>query len=155
MKAAHRNIKPCCKLSYYSRVLNNRTCTIIFFQPNFPYVRSLLGTVRLLLWTNFLSCTFILNCTINHLEHFFSNCFNKKKQKTKFVIICEVVRFHTIWRKMTFTIQQWFWNQWVLATISMKIQSSRKAILVFFPAGLVLLNELLLQIAWNVVLIRL
>ena len=79
MKVAYRNIKPCCKLSYYSRVLNNRT--IIFFQPNFPYVMSLLGTVRLLLRTNFLSCTFILNCTINHLEHFFSNCLNKKKKK--------------------------------------------------------------------------
>ena len=79
VKAAHRNIKLCCKLPYYSRVVNDRTCTTIFFQPNFPYVRSLLGTVRLLLWTNFLSCTFILNCTINHFEHFFSNCFNKKK----------------------------------------------------------------------------
>ena len=50
-----------------------------FFQSNFPHVQSLLGTVRLLLWTNFLSCTFILNCTINHFEHFFSNCFDKKK----------------------------------------------------------------------------
>ena len=105
MKAAHRNIKPCCKLSYYSRVLNNGTCTIIFFQPNFPYVRSLLGTVWLLLWANCLSCTFILNCTINRFKHFFSNCLNTKKNKNiKFVIISEVVRFHTIWRKMTFTI---------------------------------------------------
>ena len=155
MKAAHRNIKSCCKLPYYSRVLNNRTCKIIFLQPNFPYVRSLLATVRLLLlWTNFLSWTFILNCTINHFEHFFSNCFNKRKH-IKFVIICEVVRFHTIWRKMTFTIQLWFWNQLVLATISIKIHSSTKVVLVFLLIGLVLLNELLHQIMWNVVLIRL
>ena len=85
MKAAHRNTKPCCKSPYYSRVLNNRTCTIIFFQLNVPYVRSLLGTVRLLLWTNFVSCTFILSRTINHFEHFFSNCFNKKKNTLNFL----------------------------------------------------------------------
>ena len=64
---------------------------LFFFQPYFPYVRSLLGTARLLLWTNFLSCTFILNCTINHSEHFFSNCLNNNNKKNiKFLIICEV-----------------------------------------------------------------
>ena len=80
--AAHHNIKPCCcKLPYYCRVLNNRTCTPIFFQPNFRYVRFLLGIVRLLLWTNFLSCTFILNCMVNHFEHFISNSFNNNNKK--------------------------------------------------------------------------
>ena len=31
----------------YSRVPNNRICTIIFFRSNFPSVRSLIGTARL------------------------------------------------------------------------------------------------------------
>ena len=88
MKAAHRNIKPCCKLPYYSRLLNNCTCTIILFQPNFPYERSLLGTIRLLLWTIFLCRTFILNWTINHFEHVFSNCFNKKKHSICYHLRC-------------------------------------------------------------------
>ena len=30
MKVGHRNIKPCCKLPCYSRILNYRTCKIIF-----------------------------------------------------------------------------------------------------------------------------
>ena len=92
MKAALRNIKLYSKSPHYIRVLNNRACTIIFFQSSFPYVRSLLGTVPLLLWTNFLSCTFILNCAINQFEHFLSNCFNKKKQKKtlNLLLFCEV-----------------------------------------------------------------
>ena len=88
MKAAHRNIKPCCKLPYYSRVLDNCICTIIFSLPISTYLQSLLSTVRLLLWiTNFLSCAFIFNCTINHFEHFFSTISINTKTETLNVLL--------------------------------------------------------------------
>ena len=55
----------------YSRVLNNRACTINFFQSNFFSVRSLLGNIRLFFWTKYLPCIFILHYTSISFEHFF------------------------------------------------------------------------------------
>ena len=142
MKVGHRNIKPCCKLPCYSRILNYRTCKIIFFQPNIPYVQSLLGTVQLLLWIKLLSCTFILNGTINHFEHFFSNCFNKPKTKT-----CNLLLFVRLWGSAQ---SEGKWHS--LFSDDSEIRSPgyhfnkntllQKVIFVFLPTGLVLLNEL-------------
>ena len=112
-KAAHRNTEPCRKLPYYSRVLNNCTCAIVFFQLNVPYVRSLLGTERLLLWTNFLSCTFILNSMINHSEHFFSNCSNKRKTKTLNLLL-----FVRLWGSTQFEGNDIHYSVMILKSVS-------------------------------------
>ena len=67
-------------LRLYSRVSNNRTCTIIFFRLNFPSVRSLIGTVRLFILDK-ISPLYVYFALYDYLFWtFFPNFFSKSKE---------------------------------------------------------------------------